>query len=115
MKFQLTSIVLAVALSAAVAAPAYADNGRYATRVAYADLDLDRAAGADAVINRLENAAAETCGDRMGQMNLREHRRIRACATQFTQKGVMRIGNPLVAQRYLDRGGRLPNVIVTPT
>ena len=115
MKSQLTSIVLAVALSAAVATPAYADNGRYAARIAYSDLDLNGAAGADAVLNRLESAAAETCGDRMGQMNLREHRQIRACTARFTQKGVMRIGNAFVAQRYLERGGRLPNVIVTPT
>jgi UrcA family protein len=113
MTLRISMITLAAALSFALAAPAAAAPGeRFESRIGYADLDLGGAAGADAMINRLRQAADDACGARMGRMSLSEHRRIAACSTAFVQKGVVRLENPVVARRYLERGGRLPAVTV---
>ncbi len=114
MKLRISIITLAAALSFALAAPAAAEapGDRFQTRIAYADLNLGGADGADAMINRLRQAASEACGARMGRMTLSEHRRIAACSAAFVQKGVVRLENPVVARRYLERGGRLPAVTV---
>jgi UrcA family protein len=114
MKLRISMITLAAALSFALAAPAAAapTGERFEARIAYADLDLNSAAGADAMINRLRQAAEQTCGQRMGRMSLGERRRITACSSAFVQKGVVRLENPVVARRYLERGGHLPAVTV---
>ena len=113
MKTPITMLMAAAAMSIALAAPAAAQTrDRFASRIAYADLNLTGTAGADAMLGRIRSAAAEACGDRMGRMTLSEHRRIRACSNAFAQKAVIRLENPVVAQRYLERGGRLPAVTV---
>ena len=114
MKLRISMIALAAALSFALAAPAAAapTGERFEARIAYADLDLSNDAGADAIINRLRQGAARTCGERLGRMSLGEHRRVAACSSAFVQKGVARLENPVVARRYLERGGRLPAVTV---
>lgn len=114
MKTPLTMLMAAAALSLALATPAAAQTteDRFQTRIAYADLDLSGAAGADAMLNRIRAAASDACGDRMGRMTLREHRRIAACSAAFQQKAVVRLDNAAVARRFLERGGRLPAVMV---
>jgi UrcA family protein len=110
----LSIIIIAAAASLMFAAPAAAQiqGDRYRSEIAYADLDLASAAGADAMIDRLNSAAREACDARMGRMSIAEHRNIRACSTTFVQKGVVRLSNASVSQRYIERGGRLPAVTV---
>jgi len=111
MKSQALLFAIAAAACMAIAAPAAAED-RYQTRVAYGDLNLAANAGADAFLNRMRSAARATCGDERGRMSLRAHRRARACNTAFVQEGVIELGSPLVSQRYLQRGGRLPDIAV---
>jgi UrcA family protein len=114
MKLRIGIITLTAAAALAFAAPAAAaaPGERFEARISYADLDLSGAAGADVLIDRLRSAATANCGARMGRMSLNEHRRIAACSSAFVQKGVVRLENPVVARRYLERGGRLPAVTV---
>jgi UrcA family protein len=117
MNNRIAVLTLAAALTFAMAAPASAKTpaARYHASIAYADLNLDNTAGADAMIDRLRGAARETCGERSGPMTVAEHQRIRACSAAFVQRGVVRLENPAVAQRFIERGGRLPAVTVAST
>lgn len=114
MKLRIGIITLAAAAMFALAGPAAAESPgeRFQTRISYAGLDLSDAAGADVMLDRLRSAADRTCGARTGRMSLSEHRRIAACSSAFVQKGVVRLENPVVARRYLERRGRLPAVTV---
>ena len=113
MKTRFGSLILAAALSLAMVAPAAASTGGgHETRVSYSGLNLSSAAGADTFINRLRQSARMTCGDRMGQMPLSEHRRIRTCSSAFVQNGVISAENTTVAARFIARGGHLPAVVI---
>ena len=114
MKLRISIITLAAAATFAFAAPAAAQTPgeRFQTRISYADLDLADASGADAMINRLRQAARQECGWRAGPMSLDQRRRTTACSSAFVQKGVIRLENPAVARRFVERGGRLPAVTV---
>ena len=114
MKLRISIITLAAAATLAFAAPAAAETRgeRFQTRISYADLDLSDTVGADVMIGRLRDAASAACGARMGRVSLNERRLIAACSSAFVQKGVVRLENPVVARRYIERGGRLPAVTV---
>jgi UrcA family protein len=114
MNLRIPIMTLAAALALAAAAPASAKtpSARYHASIAYADLNLGNTAGADAMIDRLRGAARDTCGERAGPMTVAEHQRIRACSSAFVQRGVIRLENPAVSRRFIERGGRLPAVTV---
>ncbi len=109
----LFALISAVTFAAMAAAPASAQtaNQRVETRIEFADLDLNSNAGADALLYRFRAAAEDACGDRFGQMTLREHLNIRACKREFMRDAVREARNPSVAARYAERGGR-PEAIV---
>ncbi|MBC7769601.1 MAG: UrcA family protein [Phycisphaerales bacterium] len=110
----LPTIVAAISVAFVTAAPAAAQNApdRYETRIAYADLDLSRNAGADALVDRIENAARQTCGDTSGRMSFAQHRRVRACNAAFMQRAVANAQSATVEQRYAARGGRVATITV---
>jgi UrcA family protein len=87
--------------------------GRHEVRaqlVKYGDLSLDSAAGADALVRRIETAARDVCGDRPGPRGLTEHRFVRQCARAAGEAAVYEVGHPMVIGRYF---GRTPDIIIS--
>jgi UrcA family protein len=82
------------------AAPAAAET-RFQAQVAYADLDLRSDAGVRVLLRRINAEARDACGDRWGQMNLREHRAIRACVRAFEAAAVGEV-NDARSARFAD-------------
>jgi UrcA family protein len=97
-------------MSAPASAQTWSDH--YSVRVVYGDLNLNSDTGADTFLNRLDDAGASTCGQRMGRTSLREFRATRGCAVAFTQRGVIELNHQHVNARYIARGGRLPVINV---
>ena len=68
--------------------------------VSFSDLDISRAAGADALIARLRSASRKVCGDfpNPGEMdNAQRHQR---CMVEATDAAVKQVNAPLVTARY---------------
>ena len=89
----------AVALLAASAAQAGHIDARFQRSVPLADLDLQTAAGADALIGRLEVAARSAC---RRQPLFEQHHgpaRERACAVKAVAAAAARLDAPLVSAR----------------
>lgn len=98
---------LASAIALALAAPAFAQNETTQEQqrvVTYGDLDTNRAAGADALIRRIDNAAEQVCGSNDGRTNTRQAYINRACEVETTENGVNDTGNPVVIARYHGSG-----------
>jgi len=96
------STTVCLAAIAAVAAPAFAQS-RSEVRsevVYYADLDTYSDAGADALIDRIEAAAANVCGDRSGPMSINEDDFIDTCSQVATEDAVRDVGNSIVTARF---------------
>lgn len=112
MKAQAALVVIAV-FGIALTAPTTAGaSERYAVSISYQDLNLDRTAGADAFIDRVERAARRTCDQRSGPMPLRQRNSINGCVDTFTQRGVLEVNHRNVTRRYIERGGSLPSVSI---
>jgi UrcA family protein len=102
-----------LAFAAMAATPALArTEARFAAPASAADLNLGAAAGADALLNRIESAAREGCGHSYGRMELREYFVRRQCVRGAMDRAVTRLGNRLVTQRYIERGGRPGSVVI---
>ena len=100
-------VALASAVALALAAPAFAQNETTRTQdrvVTYGDLNLNSAAGADALVNRIDNAAEQVCGVNDGRTNARQARISRECETEATENGVYDTGHPVVIARYEGTG-----------
>jgi UrcA family protein len=102
----LATLASVAAIAFMAAAPAAAETaGRFEAQVAYADLDLRSDAGVHALLRRINSEARDACGDRWGQMNLREHRAIRTCVREFEAAAVGGIGNARVTTRFTELRG----------
>ena len=95
------AVAVAAALigSGLLALPAIAETGPSAgVRVAYADLDLSREAGAQALLKRIRSAAREACGPEpvvSGLMPRAGHQH-RACVNSAVSTAVERINAPVL-------------------
>lgn len=100
---------LAIASLAALAfaSPALAQNETtqpQARVVIYGDLNLNSRAGADALINRIDNAAEQVCGVNDGRTSVRQSQVNRACEHESTDNGVYDTNNPVVIATYEGSG-----------
>jgi UrcA family protein len=104
----------AFAFAAMASAPAAAQTEeRFATRVSYADLNLDNRAGADAMLNRIEWAAREGCEARSGRMTLIDFSRQRTCVRGSVDRAVTYLGHPRVTALHIERGGRTGAILIS--
>jgi UrcA family protein len=112
MKNAMLFAAAALAFAAMASTPAAAEE-RFATRVSYADLNLDNRAGADAMLNRIEQAARRGCEAKSGRMTLGDLAIQRACVRGSTDRAVTYLGHPQVTARYVARGGRTGTVTIS--
>ena len=101
--------VCASALFLACAAPAFAQE-RESRVVSYADLNLNHPAGADRMINRIERASDDVCGERTGPAPVVVRQNIRECTYETADNAVADLDHPIVTSRYLY--GTSPEVII---
>jgi UrcA family protein len=99
--FLLCSALAALALPAAAEArAANSDAELPKVVVSYADLDLNRPAGADVMIARVRRAAQSVCSDDLfaGHTQVRQ---IRKCVRSAMSGAFAQLDAPLVTSRYL--------------
>jgi UrcA family protein len=102
------SLLCAAALALAVATPVLAQE--YESEVVrFGDLDLDDPEGADALIQRIENASERVCGFRSGVQPLTQHVYTRDCTLETMEFAVRDVGHPMVLAQYY---GVHPRVII---
>ena len=100
----LTGLLFGLAVPAAAdVRPARGQPDALETTVTFADLDLNRVSGADAMLARLKRAARDVCGEAAAPRDLAKARRHRACVAATMDATVARVDAPLVTARY---GGR---------
>ena len=97
-------LALASAASLLIAAPAFAQSHPESRVVTYGELDLDRAAGADTLIRRIDQAAEAVCGQHDGRTTTRQAMSNRQCELEATDNGVADVGHPVVTARYYGSG-----------
>jgi UrcA family protein len=93
-----THTALLAAVATAAAQLALADSSYYVIpmqRVDYSDIDLSRAAGANALYERLQTAAREVCRP-LDSEQLALHKHYVNCRTRAVADAVARIDNPLL-------------------
>jgi UrcA family protein len=95
------ALASALALGFAAAAPASAAN------LSYAELNLDNRAGAEALLQRIEQSAEDVCGERAGPMPLAQRAAIRRCVQEKSERAVARVGHSGVAALFYDRNPRV--------
>ena len=105
---RLLPLACAAALIFAASSPSFAEQ-RGSEVVEFGDLNLDRAAGADRLIARIENAAERVCDVRPGAVSLTYRDWTRGCAQETTEFAVREVGHPVVLARYYDRN---PQIII---
>lgn len=93
--------VSALLLTAVPLAHAQETNERV---VRYADLDLNRAAGADVLISRISRAARSVCGDHTGRQPLQEMLPINDCRAIAMEDAISDVNHPVVTARYYGSG-----------
>jgi UrcA family protein len=103
-----TTAACAAALLLA-ASPAFAQSQVQSRVVAFGDLNLDSAEGADVLIRRIQMAADVVCGDRPGPQGIAERYSIRGCEIDTTEYAIKEVGHPVVIGRYY---GHTPEVLV---
>lgn len=104
------TLMILTAIAAVTAAPAPALAGERPPfpsdtvvmhlTVKFSDLDISRAAGADALISRLRNASRKVCGDFPNLADTDATRRHKRCMVQATDAAVKQVNAPLVTARY---------------
>ena len=103
------TLMILTAIAAVTAAPApalagersaYSDTVTMHLTVSFSDLDISRAAGADALISRLRNASRKVCGDFPNLADTDATRRHKRCMVQATDAAVKQVNAPLVTARY---------------
>lgn len=102
-------VLILCGVIAAIAAPAQAGAVRpaaglsnaYETTVDYSDLDLDRGAGAEAMLARIHRAARAVCHTASDPRDLKARTGARkACLRTAVEGAVAKVGSPLVTARY---------------
>lgn len=100
-------VAFASVIAIALATPAFAQNETTRTQervVTYGDLNLNSAAGADALVRRIDNAAEQVCGANDGRTTTRQAQINRSCEREATENGVYDTGHPVVIARYEGSG-----------
>lgn len=97
-------VIIASAVALAFAAPALAQSQPEERVVTYGDLNLNSAAGADAMIDRIDQASEQVCGAHDGRTNTRQAYINRACEVETTENGVYDTNHPVVIARYEGSG-----------
>jgi UrcA family protein len=94
-----TFLATAAILCMISAAPAArADQAeRNTLRVAYADLDLSREAGARSLFKRIALASRQVCGTRPSPKLIEANARYQACYRDSLSQAVAEIGSPLLS------------------
>jgi UrcA family protein len=99
--YLLCGALIAFALPAsAEVRPTPGDPDVLQTTVSYADLDLNRPAGADVMIARVRRAARTVCGDGMFTPHA-QVRRVHSCVRQAMTGAFEQLDAPLVTARFL--------------
>lgn len=93
-------IIACVALAMPVGAARADERATEAVVVPYGELDLDSAAGATVMLNRLERAAERACGGRAGFAPLEFKMRFRRCRAMALADAVLRLDHPVVSLAY---------------
>jgi len=101
---------LGLAGAAHAAPPVEAPDGTVSVAVSYADLDINREAGAQIVLNRINNAATEVCGRESQKTTLDRSALQRTCQRATVDGAVGRLNNPVVAA--LNSGHRQPTTLL---
>jgi len=70
--------------------------------VNYADLDISRPAGAEALITRMRGAAAQVCGPAPDSRDLVMYPLYRVCVGESVARGVVSVNAPMVTELYRD-------------
>jgi len=68
--------------------------------VAYGDLDLNKEAGAQALIARLKSAGQQVCGETPDSRDIKNRARYQACVKAAVDDAVARLATPMVAASY---------------
>lgn len=104
----LRHILAASALTLAVATPVFAQE-LHSQVVTFGDLNLKRDHDADRLIDRIENAADNVCGETNGPAPLTEVQSVRGCTYVAERNAVSDVAHPNVTSRYY---GVEPQVII---
>lgn len=92
-----TSLLALACLAAGSALPAHgADEERVTAKVRYADLNLDSAEGAQALLRRIRRAARDVCSPVAGA-GVEAHREFDVCLTQAVDEAVADVNKPKVS------------------
>lgn len=100
-------LAIAAAFAALATSPVAAANEAPRANVRYGDLDLSGDAGANAMLRRINLAAAHVCGARSGPMPLSERIRTRQCQRAEAEAALEDVGNPALSARYYNQRGRV--------
>ena len=94
------TVAAAFALSFAAIAPASAMEAKTTITtmqsVSYADLDLNDRADARIMLRRINHAARDLCGDRLGNVSISERYAVRACMRETTRNAVTELDHPML-------------------
>ena len=105
-RFATTALVaVALAMGAQQACAAPADDGTVSVPVRYSDLDLQHAAGARSMLDRLTAAAQTACGPQPAIVELSRRSAYDNCVRQSVSRGVRTLNAPLVSAAFADESG----------
>lgn len=93
------TLVCATALMLGLAAPSFAQTSQERV-VEYGDVDPYSNRGAETILNRVEEASEQVCGDRTGPMPIPERQGIKDCTYETMDIAVADINNSAVTARY---------------
>ncbi len=112
MTFKKHLAAAAATLALLACAPAFAADVSPETRivVSYADLDISRRAGAEALVVRLRQAAKQVCGEAPNISDLRSDVRYRACLKASMTRAIASVAQPVVTQAYENKFGNVQRV-----
>ena len=79
--------------------------------VSYADLDINKTEGAQALYSRLNRAAKNVCAP-LRDRNLERHVKYRSCVSEAIANAVGEINQPLLTQHHKSRGTEISSAIV---
>jgi len=102
------TILTATALCAALAAGARAEDARQ-VHVSYADLNLNTAAGATVLYQRIREAASNVCALPV-ERDLGHVSRTKACMARVIAEAVETLDNPAVSRVYEQKSGMTPAI-----
>jgi UrcA family protein len=96
----------ATILGLAVLSAAHATEAAPKSRtVQFADLDLNNAAGAATLFNRIKGAALAVCESHRGGMTLRDQDRHADCMKSAVSNAVARVDEPMLTQYAVNSSG----------